>query len=187
MASSAPSPATSLRVLFFFLLIVTFASGEAGDYGLHPRTEKTTHLQLYFHELNFGPDATVIRVAQAPTTDKFVTAFGAVNIVDDMMKAGPDTTSRLVGRFQGVFVPASQTEFAALAMANVVFVDGTYNGSSLTILGRNSIFATVREMPIVGGSGHFRLARGYALLKTRVNDPNTGLVIVQYNVTVVHY
>ena len=42
------------------------------------------------------------------------------------------------------------------------------------------------EMPIVGGTGFFWLARGYAIAKTHWFDFTTGYAIVGYNVTVVH-
>ena len=48
---------------------------------------------------------------------------------------------------------------------NFAFMEGKYNGSNLSVLGRNRIFSEVREMPIVDGSGLFRFARGYC--KTR--------------------
>ncbi|CAI9100971.1 OLC1v1038169C1 [Oldenlandia corymbosa var. corymbosa] len=51
----------------------------------------------------------------------------------------------------------------------------------------NSVFDKVREMPVVGGSGVFRLARGYAQAKTVVFDLKSGDAIVEYNVYVFHY
>ena len=66
------------------------------------------------------------------------------------------------------------------------FVDGIYNGSSLSILGINSIVNPVREYPVVGGTGVFRMARGYVLARTYLFDPSAGIVIIGYNVTVFH-
>ncbi|XVE99856.1 hypothetical protein REPUB_Repub03eG0237600 [Reevesia pubescens] len=54
------------------------------------------------------------------------------------------------------------------------FIEGIYNGSSISIVGRNPVLNDVREMPIVGGSGVFRLARGYALAHTIWFDYKTG-------------
>jgi hypothetical protein len=42
-------------------------------------------------------------------------------------------------------------------------------------------------MPVVGGSGLFRFARGYAQAKTHDLDFKTGDAIVEYNVYVFHY
>ncbi|CBI29983.3 unnamed protein product, partial [Vitis vinifera] len=62
-----------------------------------------------------------------------------------------------------------------------------FNGSNLSFLGRNSVFSEVRELPIVGGSGLFRFARGYAEARTRTLDMKTGNAVVEYNVYVFHY
>ena len=43
-----------------------------------------------------------------------------------------------------------------------------------------------RELAIVGGRGAFRLARGYAVLRTHFLDNNNGDAIIEYNVTLVH-
>lgn len=66
---------------------------------------------------------------------------------------------------------------------NFAFLDGKYNGSILTVLGRNTILSDVREMRVVGGSGQFRFASGYALAHTHQFDAETA--IVEYNVYVV--
>ncbi|KAL3599666.1 hypothetical protein D5086_007584 [Populus alba] len=79
----------------------------------------------------------------------------------------------------GVFYEESVTEDMAIKQ-------GKYNGSSISILGRNPIFDDVREMPVVGGSGLFRLARGHALLHT-VWFNKQGDAIIEYNVYVSHY
>nr|KYP70639.1 hypothetical protein KK1_009862 [Cajanus cajan] len=55
------------------------------------------------------------------------------------------------------------------------------------MLGRNTVFSAVREMPIVGGSGAFRFARGYAEAKTHTLDLKTRDAVVEYNVYVFHY
>lgn len=70
---------------------------------------------------------------------------------------------------------------------NYVFLEGKYNGSTLSILWTNNVFLPIREMPIVGGSGIFRFARGYALAKTRFFNLTTGDAVIEYNVYVLHY
>lgn len=70
---------------------------------------------------------------------------------------------------------------------NFAFTEGKYNGSSITVMGRNPVFSKVREMPIVGGSGLFRFARGYVQAKTQRFDPTNGDATVEYNVYVLHY
>ncbi|KAL6141550.1 hypothetical protein ACLB2K_059838 [Fragaria x ananassa] len=138
------------------------------------KKEKLSHLHFYFHDIVSGRSPTAIRVAEAPTTQNSSTAFGAVVMIDDPLTAGPDLGSKLVGKAQGIYASASQTELGFLMVLNFAFMEGKYNGSYLSVLGRNTVFSAVREMPIVGGSGLFRSARGYARAKTHKVDFNTG-------------
>ncbi len=86
-----------------------------------------------------------------------------------------------------IYASASQTELGLLMVLNFAFMEGKYNGSSLSVLGRNVILSAVRELPIVGGSGLFRFARGYAHARTHTLDIETGDAVVEYNVYVFHY
>ena len=113
--------------------------------------------------------------------------FGMMAMIDDPLTTGPNPNSKLVGRAQGLYGSASLSETALLMALNFVFVEGKYNGSSLSILGRNAVLNDVREMPIIGGSGAFRFARGYAHAQTRTLDFKTGDAVVEYNVYVLHY
>ncbi|KAF7138412.1 hypothetical protein RHSIM_Rhsim07G0062600 [Rhododendron simsii] len=100
---------------------------------------------------------------------------------------GPELTSKLVGRAQGMYTLASQKSNPELLMVvTYKFVVGPYNGSSISVLGRNPVMNDVREFPVVGGSGLFRLARGYALAHTVMFDIATGDATVEYNVYVMH-
>ncbi|KAF8411949.1 hypothetical protein HHK36_004507 [Tetracentron sinense] len=151
------------------------------------KKEKLSHLHFYFHDIVDGSNPTAIRVAAAPTTDSSPTGFGFVAMMDDPLTEGPEPTSKLLGKAQGFYASASQTEVGLLMVLNFVFMEGKYNGSTLSVLGRNKVFSEVREMPIVGGSGLFRFARGYAQAKTHIFNLTSGDAIVQYNVYVIHY
>ncbi|KAF8406582.1 hypothetical protein HHK36_008670 [Tetracentron sinense] len=154
---------------------------------LRVRKEKVTRLHFYFHDILSGKKPTAMRVAQATVTDKSPTFFGMIMMADDPLTEGPEPTSKLLGRAQGLYGSASQGELGLIMAMNYGFTDGKYNGSSLSILGRNSAMHPLREMPIVGGTGVFRLARGSAFAKTHWFDPASGDAIVEYNVTVIHY
>ena len=67
----------------------------------------------------------------------------------------PENTPKVVGRAQGIYALAAQSEAALLMVLNLVSTKGKYNGSTLSMLGRDAILFIVREMPIVGGSGVF--------------------------------
>ncbi|TQD81114.1 hypothetical protein C1H46_033332 [Malus baccata] len=116
-----------------------------------------------------------------------MTGFGTVFMMDDPLTISPESSSKLVGKAQGIYASASQSELGLLMALNFVFVEGKYNGSTLSVLGRNTVFSAMREMPIVGRSGLFRFARGYAHASTHQFDIKTGDAVVEYNVYVFHY
>ncbi|XP_008783384.1 dirigent protein 22-like [Phoenix dactylifera] len=152
-----------------------------------PRHEKLTHLHFFWHDVLNGPNPTAVPVAQAATTSTSSSSFGLVNVIDDPLTEGPEMASKLVGRAQGLYASAAQEGLGLLMAMNFAFMDGKYNGSTITILGRNEVFTAVREMPVIGGSGLFRLARGYVQAKTHNLDMKSGNAVVEYNCFVFHY
>ncbi|KAJ0027862.1 hypothetical protein Pint_36364 [Pistacia integerrima] len=179
-------------IFLTFLIISTFTIADQFSEVLAPgklglKEEKLTHLHFYFHDIVSGPKPSAVRVAQAAVTNSSQTAFGAVNVMDDALTEAPEPGSKVVGRAQGIYASASQSELGLLMVLNFAFTEGKFNGSALGVLGRNTVFSTVREMPIVGGSGVFRFARGYAQAKTHTLDIKTGDAVVEYNVYVFHY
>ncbi|ERN10266.1 hypothetical protein AMTR_s05303p00003300 [Amborella trichopoda] len=70
---------------------------------------------------------------------------------------------------------------------NFLFTEGKLNGSELTVVGRNPILNKVREMSVVGGNGVFRLARGYARLRTYSFNATNLNALMEYHVAVIHY
>lgn len=149
--------------------------------------EKLTKLHFYFHDTLSGNNPTAVQVAQANITSKSPTLFGVVNVMDDLLTVGPEPSSKIVGFAQGLYASASQKDVGLLMTLNFVFTDGAYNGSTLSVLGRNPVFHKYRELPILGGSGVFRLARGIATAKTYTFNATTGDAIVEYHVIVSHY
>ncbi|XP_057450426.1 dirigent protein 22-like [Lotus japonicus] len=151
------------------------------------KKEKLSHLHFYFHDILSGPKPTAVTVATAQMTNTSSTFFGMVNMADDPLTVGPEPESKLLGKAQGIYGAAAQQEVGLLMVMNFAFSEGKYNGSTLSMLGRNTPLSAVREMPIVGGSGLFRFARGYALANTHTFDLKTGNAVVEYNVYVFHY
>ncbi|KAJ0973218.1 hypothetical protein J5N97_021177 [Dioscorea zingiberensis] len=150
-----------------------------------PLKEKLSHLHFYFHDIVSGRNATAVPVT--PPLKPFLSGFGQINIMDDLLTLGPTPNSTAIGRAQGFYASASQSELGFLQAMNLEFTHGKYNGSVLTVLGRNAPLHAVRELPVVGGSGLFRFARGYALARTHWLDPASFDAIVEYNVYVMHY
>ncbi|KAF3787472.1 Dirigent protein 11 [Nymphaea thermarum] len=174
-----------LFCFFFFVAVAVDAKLVPSQGVLHrPRKEKTSHLHFYFHDIVSGRNPTAVRVAGAGNRTS-ATGFGDVVMIDDPLTEGPELSSKLVGRAQGLYASAGLQETSLLMAVNYVFMEGKYNGSSLSILGRNTAMRPVREMAVVGGSGLFRMARGYAIARTHSFDAIKATV--EYNVYVVHY
>ncbi|KAL3623802.1 hypothetical protein CASFOL_032618 [Castilleja foliolosa] len=89
-------------------------------------------------------------------------------MIDDAPLSRPNNNSKyIIGRAQGFYAEADQKTIGLLMVVNYVFTAGIYNGSSLSMLGRNPVLQTVRELPILGGTGKFRFAQGFALASTK--------------------
>ncbi|KAG1362666.1 dirigent protein 21 [Cocos nucifera] len=164
------------------------ASASGGEFKL--REENSTHLHFYMHDIASNPNPTAIRVVKGPLPLPGLPNFnfGDIFVMDDPLTEGPNLTSKLVGRAQGSYMAASQdSDVALLWTTNLVFKEGKYNGSTLSILSRDAIFAPVRELPVVGGTGIFRLARGYALLKTYSFNTTSGDAVLELDVYVLHH
>ncbi|KAL0316895.1 UNVERIFIED_CONTAM: Dirigent protein 21 [Sesamum radiatum] len=149
--------------------------------------EKLSHLHFYFHDIVGGRQPTAVRVAEAAVTNSSATGFGLVVMIDDPLTLGPNLSSKIVGRAQGIYGSADLNNLGLLMVLNFAFTEGKFNGSTLSVLGRNAVFSAVRELPIVGGSGVFRFAKGYAEARTHELNMKTGDAIVEYNVYVFHY
>ena len=191
----AKTPQNITLTLLILLIITVFSFlslTTAYDYNTFQgkkhwfRREKLTHLHFYLHNVVSSPNATAVKVAEAETTNTSSVKFGLVVVIDDPLTVGPDPTSKQVGRAQGIAASASQSEVGPLMVLNYVFTVGKYNGSTLSILGRSAFSSAVRELPIVGGSGVFRFARGYALARTYAYNASTHNATGEYDVYVLN-
>ncbi|CAL1398054.1 unnamed protein product [Linum trigynum] len=153
------------------------------DSGTGPDT--VTNLQFYFHDIPSGSNPTAVEVVKPVATASHSNPFfGEVVIVDDPLTLTADVGSKLVGRAQGMYTASSQNEPAISMSMSFGFVDGPYDGSSLIVMGKNMYMSPAREVPVVGGTGLFRMARGYAVVKSVTLNSTSGVAVVSYNVTV---
>jgi hypothetical protein len=181
-----------LALVMFAMLLPPIQSLKlkAGNWGKtfqKKNQEKETNLQFYFHDTLSGKNPSAVKIAEpVDKTKSYVTQFGNIWMADDPLTETYDPKSKLVGRAQGIYASSCQQEVGLLMSISYSFVDGPYNGSTFAIVGKNPALNPVREMPIVGGTGLFRMARGYAIAKTHWFDATTGDAIVGYNVTLIH-
>ncbi|KAK1682294.1 hypothetical protein QYE76_043142 [Lolium multiflorum] len=135
--------------------------------------EESHHMHMYMHDFSTGPNPSAVVVARGTGTGPTLRGsvdrrFGDTLVMDDALTDGPGPASRALGRAQGFYVAASSAggDPAVLVSMNVLLTSGPYNGSTLAVSGRNAVLAQVRELSVVGGTGRFRMARGYVLMKT---------------------
>ncbi|KAF0908091.1 hypothetical protein E2562_022932 [Oryza meyeriana var. granulata] len=150
--------ASSSRSLLLLLLLASSAAFlAAGD--------KLTRIRVYMHETFAGPNATLLAVLHSPLGAN--ETFARVVVLDDELRDGPDWgSSAPLGRFQGIIagtaLPGTPTAFQSTI--SLVFTAGEYDGSTLTMVGPVLGFAGAIERALVGGTGAFRLARGYCVM-----------------------
>ncbi|GLJ18218.1 hypothetical protein SUGI_0322280 [Cryptomeria japonica] len=178
-------------MLILRMLIICFCfnslNANAGYHTKFMLKEKVTHLEFYMHDTPMGKNVTAVQVApEKPLNFSAGSSFfGPVYVIDDALTKSPHPNSRLLGRAQGMYVMSSMGEVSLLMALTYSIDSGRYKGSSLSVVGKNMVLREQRELPIVGGSGHFRMARGYAFAHTiSVQGPNA---VIGYNVTVFHY
>ncbi|KAJ3688943.1 hypothetical protein LUZ61_018107 [Rhynchospora tenuis] len=126
-----------------------------------------TYLHFYFH----------VDDVQTNSTD-----YGAISVLDESLREGQDNSSTLIGRAQGLQAEVGK-DGSFLTMFNFLFLNEKYNGSTLAIYGRAPLGTTI-ERPVIGGTGKFRLAKGYTLATPLVFTSTQ--IIYEYNVYVWH-
>ncbi|KAG0530787.1 hypothetical protein BDA96_05G216800 [Sorghum bicolor] len=134
------------------------------------------HLHFYMHDVLTGSAPTAVQVVNGPRGH-----MGDTIVIDDVLTATSSRSSSMVGRAQGHYIWASTGNPELLVTMNVVLTSSPYAGSSVTVVGRDDIGAPVRELSVVGGTGQFRMARGYVLWKTvSLDHPNAVLELDVY-------
>ncbi|KAJ3681446.1 hypothetical protein LUZ60_015935 [Juncus effusus] len=168
----------SLLALASIFLFITSSTGFDFNLG----TEQKTHLHFFFHEIGEGPERTSFIVA-GPNMTSYVPQD--VTVYDDTMRETADPNSKLIGRVQGIAALADMADMSATTAENFVFTEGEFKGSTLTMVGRLPMADPIAERPIVGGTGKFRLARGFGI--TKIVDVSNGGFIVEFDIYVLHY
>ena len=122
------------RFLIIFFALLSFSpliiSAATGDFAtqLDPRLlglkkEKLTHLKFYWHDYGSGSGENITSVTVVNSTETCFPLFGQISVFDNPMTTGPELSSKQVGKSQGFYMFASQTETALLQAMNLWFTD----------------------------------------------------------------
>lgn len=147
-----------------------------------------TILKFYLHDImSPGPYTSAKAIAKADDTATSPTGFGLLVMSDDRLTVGPMIDSTLVGQGQGMWGFDGRDKPSLVMDMSFTFKDGMYAGSSVTLVGNNPAYIEKnREVAVAGGTGLFRMARGYALLSTYSFDAVAGDAVIGYNITLYH-
>ncbi|XP_047959613.1 dirigent protein 11-like [Salvia hispanica] len=151
---------------------------------LFRRNKATTKLHFYVHDLRAGPNATLFTAATASITATSPTAFGRINVFDDKVTVGPDIGSEEMGRAQGTTTSMDLNVLASSMNLNFFLTSGEFKGSTVVVVGRNQFADAERELAVVGGTGAFRNARGYAITSTYSSDLVENSSVIEYTIYV---
>lgn len=177
----ASSPSTLQLALVAALLLVTSTSAVLAASG---GNGKPTRIRVYVHEKFEGANATVASPLLRSPLGANAT-FGEPGVVDDELRAGPHPGSELVGRFQGFFIGTDLAGPSYLSTVTVVFTTGERRGSTLTVQGQYhfDLDGAPVERAVVGGTGVFRMALGYSVMKV-VSTPTAETVVFRIDLFV---
>ncbi|KAL2320893.1 hypothetical protein Fmac_029862 [Flemingia macrophylla] len=181
---------TSIMLIFLFSSSVTANYYETFSPEQLGSPEKLTHIRFYFHELASNQDPSLIATFPPKVMNDSPLPFGSLVVLENPLTIRPELDSKRVGKAQGFYISATQKpglELEIIMGFVLTFTKGKFNGSTLSVLGRNHIVSEVREMPIIGGTGAFRFARGIVRARSIKVDYLIGDATVEYNLYVFHY
>ncbi|XP_039019302.1 dirigent protein 4-like [Hibiscus syriacus] len=151
-----------------------------------PAPKKVTHLHFFLQDTMGGKNPSAVIVARPNMTTASNDTFGFLVATDDLLTVGPDVTSGVIGNAQGLWASTDRNGSCLTVFMDFGFTVGKFNGSSISIFSRNQVSQMERELAVVGGRAKFRMAQGYAKLKTYYANFTTGDAIIEYKVTVIH-
>uniref|UniRef100_A0A7N0V7T3 Dirigent protein n=1 Tax=Kalanchoe fedtschenkoi TaxID=63787 RepID=A0A7N0V7T3_KALFE len=148
--------------------------------------QKVTKLHFFFHDTTSGENPTTLPIAKSAVSgNNSLGAFGTLSMADDPLTVDPRVNSTTIGYARGLYGVDGRKDMGMVMAMNFVFTSRKYNGSTLAMVGHNAATESPREMPILGGTGLFRLARGVAIANTYYSKGFDA--IVEYNVAFLHY
>nr|ABR18314.1 unknown [Picea sitchensis] len=142
---------------------------------------------FYMHDnLIRNNDETAFPVAGMNGSSSDAGKFGTLVVISDVTTERPQITEsdsgNIVGRAQGFYVntnPVTGLDF--LMVFTLVFHNKEYSGSTLQMQGTDRFDQPQSEYAVVGGTGKFRFARGYALGTTESSHGENA--VIKFNTT----
>lgn len=169
----------SLWVILSVILVVLIASDSARA----TPWATSWRFTFFLHEklVTLNPSLLVTQPLPGAPNGSY---FGALAVFDDSMTTEPDPNSLEIGRGRGFYIfDAEDTAGLALQFVwTAQFNAASYgHGTTLSFAGFERATDELREISIVGGTGKFRYARGYAEITTySIGETDAVLKIAAY-------
>nr|ABR27721.1 dirigent-like protein [Picea sitchensis] len=169
----------SSRLLFpvMAVIVIVFLQAAAG--------ESEMNIVVYMHDNLTGRHQTSFPVAGLNGSSSNPGKFGTLVVISDAITKRPYVNTNpgnIVGRAQGTYVntnPVTGLDF--FMVFTLIFQNMEYNGSTLEIQGTDRFDQPQCEYAVVGGTGKFRFARGYAVVTVEsASGPNA---VLKFNTT----
>lgn len=90
--------------------------------------------------------------------------FGTMTVIDDELTEGGATGSGVVGRAQGFYIASSEEGTSQTMAFTAMFKDGEY-ADSISFFGVHRTTDTASHVAVVGGTGKYVDAKGFATLR----------------------
>ncbi|CAL1410955.1 unnamed protein product [Linum trigynum] len=155
-----------VSVLLSILIVLLLAFLSPIPHHSNPNTSKPwVALSLYLHQPQVSPSTRHTSAAAAA---------GGVFVFHRSLTEGPENTSRVVGKAQGFIIPVDTFADSAFNVVYLTFQTPDFSGS-LSVQARNAAPAgrdEERLLAVVGGTGSFAFARGFAVLARKESVDN---------------
>ncbi|KAL2328701.1 hypothetical protein Fmac_022128 [Flemingia macrophylla] len=103
------------------------------------------------------------QLPQGMTLEKVM--FGTMTVFDDELTEGPELGSGLVGKAQGFYMASAVDGTSQIMAFTAKFQDNSY-ADSLCFFGVHRTQVSQSQLAIIGGTGKYVNAQGYAVIKT---------------------
>ncbi|XP_077214312.1 dirigent protein 25-like [Tasmannia lanceolata] len=91
--------------------------------------------------------------------------FGTMTVIDDELTEGHETGSAVLGKAQGFYVASSEDGSSQTMAFTTMFENGSY-ANSLSFFGVHRTVSSECQVAVIGGTGKYVNAKGYATVKT---------------------
>ncbi|KAF8718704.1 hypothetical protein HU200_025005 [Digitaria exilis] len=94
--------------------------------------------------------------------------FGTTTVIDDELTEGHELGAGVIGRAQGFYVASSQDGTSKTIVLTAMFEgpDAPHGGDTLSFFGVHRMAAPESHIAIIGGTGKYENAKGFAVIQT---------------------